>query len=137
MPPLIITKVKVFLIRRHIQYSSVHCWQSSCFFFIVSFWDKAYENLLSYYNLNFTLKLLHSWPVLHFISLTVHDRLGVITPMTLTLVMMRGGTLCPPQSVFIFKPKISPPDQSLRPTCKFLILGLLYHDFFFFWKFSI
>ena len=49
----------------------------------------------------------------------------------LTLVMMGGGLMCPPQSVFIFSLKISPPDQTLRPTCKFLILGILYHDFFF------
>ena len=45
-----------------------------------------------------------------------------------------GGHIVPPQSVFIFLPKISPPDQTLRPTCKFLILGLLYHDFFFLLK---
>ena len=50
--------------------------------------------------------------------------------MNATLVLMGG--LCAPQSVFIFLPKISPPDQTLWPTCKFLILGLLYHDFFFF-----
>ena len=48
-----------------------------------------------------------------------------------------GPYVPPPQSVFIFLLKISPPDQTLRPTCKFLILGILYHDFFFFWKFSI
>ena len=41
-----------------------------------------------------------------------------------------GGALCAPQSVFIFLLKISPPDQTLRPTCKFLILGILYHEFF-------
>ena len=51
----------------------------------------------------------------------------------LTLVLMGGGLMCP-QSVFIFFPKISPPDQTLRPTCKFLILGLLYHEFFFLLK---
>ena len=45
-----------------------------------------------------------------------------------------GGPYVPRQSVFIFLPKISPPDQTLRPTCKFLILGLLYHDFFFLLK---
>ena len=45
-----------------------------------------------------------------------------------------GGHIVPPQSVFIFLPKMSPPDQTLRPTCKFLILGLLYHDFFFLLK---
>ena len=55
----------------------------------------------------------------------------------LTLVMMGGGLMCPPRVFFIFLLKISPPDQTLRPTCKFLILGILYHDFFFFWKFSI
>ena len=49
----------------------------------------------------------------------------------LTLVMMWGGLMCP-QSVLIFLPKISPPDQTLRPACKFLTLGLLCHDFFFF-----
>ena len=42
-----------------------------------------------------------------------------------------GGPYVPPQSVFKKKKKISPPDQTLRPTCKFLILGLLYHEFFF------
>ena len=42
-----------------------------------------------------------------------------------------GGPYVPPQSVFIFLSKISPPDQTLRPTCKFLILVFLYHDFFF------
>ena len=45
-----------------------------------------------------------------------------------------GGPYVPPQSVFIFLPKISPPDQTLGPTCKFLILGLLYHNFFFLLK---
>ena len=40
-----------------------------------------------------------------------------------------GGLMCPPKVFFIFLLKISPPDQTLRPTCKFLILGLLYHDF--------
>ena len=43
-----------------------------------------------------------------------------------------GGAYVPPQSVLIFLLKISPPDQTLRPTCKLLILGILYHDFFFF-----
>ena len=47
-----------------------------------------------------------------------------------------GGPYVPPQSVFIFLPKISPPDQTLRPTCKFLILGIFYHTIFFFEKFS-
>ena len=42
-----------------------------------------------------------------------------------------GGALCaPPLFVFIFLLKISPPDQTLRPTYKFLILGIFYHDFF-------
>ena len=45
----------------------------------------------------------------------------------LTLVMMGGGAYVPPQSVFIFLLKISPPDQTLRPTCKFLNLGIFYH----------
>merc|ERR1711928_74528 len=48
----------------------------------------------------------------------------------LNLSYDEGGHIVPPQSVFIFLPKISPPDQTLRPTCKFLILGLLYHDLF-------
>ena len=48
----------------------------------------------------------------------------------LNLSYDEGGHIVPPQSVFIFLPKISPPDQTLRLTCKFLILGLLYHDFF-------
>ena len=52
----------------------------------------------------------------------------------ITLVMMGGPYAPPPQSVFIFLPKISPPDQTLRSTCKFLILGLLYHEFFFLLK---
>ena len=52
-----------------------------------------------------------------------------VNGLHLTLVMM--GPYVPPQSVFIFLPKISPPDQTLRPTCKFLLLGLLYHEFFF------
>ena len=51
----------------------------------------------------------------------------------LTLVMM-GGALCAPPKCFYFLPKISPPDQTLRPTFKLLILGLLYHDFFFLLK---
>ena len=55
----------------------------------------------------------------------------------LTLVMMGGGALCAPQSVFIFLLKISPSDQTLRPTCKFLILGISYHEIFFYRKFSI
>ena len=45
----------------------------------------------------------------------------------LTLVMMGGGPYVPPQSAFIFLLKISPPDQTLRPTCKFLMLGIFYH----------
>ena len=50
----------------------------------------------------------------------------------LTLVMMGGGFMCPPPHfVFIFLLKISPPDQTLRPTCKFLILGIFYHAIFF------
>ena len=54
---------------------------------------------------------------------------------TLNLSYDGGGALyAPPQSVFIFLLKISPPDQTLRPTCKFLILGLLYLDFFFLLK---
>ena len=53
----------------------------------------------------------------------------------LTLVMMGGGAYMPPPKVFLFfLLKISPPDQTLRPTCKFLILGLLYHDFSFLLK---
>jgi len=52
----------------------------------------------------------------------------------LTLVMMGGGALCAPQSVFIFLLKISPPDQTLSPTCKLLILDILYHEFFFLLK---
>ena len=46
----------------------------------------------------------------------------------LTLVMM-GGALCAPpphHSLFSFLHKISPPDQTLTPTCKFLILGIFY-----------
>ena len=49
----------------------------------------------------------------------------------LTLVMMGGGALCAPPKCFYFFTKISPPDQTLRPTCKFLILGILYHESFF------
>ena len=47
----------------------------------------------------------------------------------LTLVMMGGASVPPPHSSFIFLLKISPPDQTLRPTCKFLILGILYFFF--------
>ena len=43
-----------------------------------------------------------------------------------------GGPYVPPQSVFIFLLKISPPDQTFIPSCKFLFLGLLSHEFFFF-----
>ena len=57
--------------------------------------------------------------------------------IVLTLVMMRGAQCAPPQSVLIFLPKISPPDQTLRPTCILLILALLYHEFFFLLKISI
>ena len=47
---------------------------------------------------------------------------------TLTLVMIGGGGLmCPPFFLFIFLLKISPLDQTLRPTCKFLILAIFYH----------
>ena len=46
-----------------------------------------------------------------------------------------GGLMCP-SFLFIFLLKISPPDQTLRPTCKFLILGIFYHAKKI-WKFSI
>ena len=36
-----------------------------------------------------------------------------------------GGDLYAPLKCFYFLLKISPPDQTLRPTCKFLILGIL------------
>ena len=55
---------------------------------------------------------------------------------SLTLVMMGGGASCAPHSLFIFLLKIIPPDQTLRPTCKYLILGIFYHAIFF-GKFSI
>ena len=42
-----------------------------------------------------------------------------------------GGLSVLPHSLFIFLLKISPPDQTLRPTCKFLILGIFYHTIFF------
>ena len=38
-----------------------------------------------------------------------------------------GGLYVPTIFLFIFLLKISPPDQTLRPTCKFLILGIFYH----------
>ena len=43
----------------------------------------------------------------------------------------RGGALCAHDLLFIFLLKISPPDQTLRPTCEFLILGTFYLAFFF------
>ena len=46
---------------------------------------------------------------------------------SLTLVIKGGGALCAPYSFLIFLLKISPPDQTLRTTCKFLILGIIYH----------
>ena len=55
----------------------------------------------------------------------------------LTLVMIGGGALCACHFLSIFLLKISPPDQTLRPTCKFLILGIFCHTFFFLEKFSI
>ena len=62
-----------------------------------------------------------------------------VVKLILTFVVVGGGLYVPPPPhfVFIFLLKISPHDQTLRPTCKFLILGILYHYFFFFWKFSI
>ena len=45
-----------------------------------------------------------------------------------------GGLMCPPFFLFIFLLKISPLDQTLRPICKSLILGILgifYHAIFF------
>ena len=49
-------------------------------------------------------------------------------PMYLNLSYDGGrGALCAPHSLFIFLLKISPPDQTLRPNCKFLILGIFYH----------
>ena len=38
-----------------------------------------------------------------------------------------GGPYVPQFFLFIFLLKISPPDQTLRPTCKFLILAIFYH----------
>ena len=52
----------------------------------------------------------------------------------LNLTFDGGGPYVPRQSVFIFLPKISPPDQTLRSTCILLILALLYHEFFFLLK---
>ena len=37
------------------------------------------------------------------------------------------GLMCPSFFVYLFLLKISPPDQTLRPACKFLILGIFYH----------
>ena len=51
--------------------------------------------------------------------------------VNVSLVMMGGGGLIVPQFfLFILLLKISPLHQTLRPTCKFLMLGILYHDFF-------
>ena len=49
----------------------------------------------------------------------------------LTLLLMGGGALCAPKVFLFFSLKISPTDQTLRPTCKFIILGIFYHTFFF------
>ena len=49
----------------------------------------------------------------------------------LNLSYDRGGAVCARHFLFIFLLKISPPDQTLRPTCKFLILGIFYHTIFF------
>ena len=68
----------------------------------------------------------------------LHRKGTTSTVCPLTLVMMGGGPgpyVPTPQSVFIFLQKISPPEQTLRPTYKLLILGLLYYDFFFLFKF--
>ena len=56
---------------------------------------------------------------------------------TLTLSYDGGGALCAHDFLLIFLLKISPPDQTLRPTCKFLILCIFYHTIFFLEKFSI
>ena len=53
----------------------------------------------------------------------------VVTPLNLSYD--GGGALCAPDFLFIFLLKISPPDQTLRPTCKFLIMGTFYHTIFF------
>ena len=43
----------------------------------------------------------------------------------------RGGALCARHFLSICLLNISPLDQTLRPTCKFLILGIFYHTIFF------
>ena len=39
--------------------------------------------------------------------------------------------ICARHVLFIFLLKISPQDQTLSPTCKFLIVGIFYHTIFF------
>ena len=48
------------------------------------------------------------------------------------LLTNKGGGLDVPTIFFYFLTKnLSPmPDQTLRPTCKFLILGIFYHTIF-------
>ena len=51
-----------------------------------------------------------------------------ILHLELTLVIIGGGALCGRHFLFIFfLLHISPLDQTLRPICKFLILGIFYH----------
>ena len=53
---------------------------------------------------------------------------GVGDGVNVNLSYDGGGLMCPPPKVFLFF------YQKSLPTCKFLILGLLYHDFFFLLK---
>ena len=41
-----------------------------------------------------------------------------------------GGIMCPPFFIYFFTKNLSP-QPNLRPTCKFLILGIIYNAIFF------
>ena len=99
--------------------------------FIIQMFDGRFIRFLNNYS-----KIIGRFAKLNYTHLFYRSRYD-LDPSSLNLSYDEGGHNVPPQSAFIFLPKISPPDQTLTPTCKFLILGLLYHEFFFFWKFSI
>ena len=57
-------------------------------------------------------------PVIHLDPTMLYTRMSNTNPLVvrgINLTFDGGGPYVPPQSVFIFLPKISPPDQTLRP----------------------
>ena len=92
-----------------------------------------HQSLLDNASINWVSQYTRAWagyPVTG-VSISHPANFGWIACYMINLSYDGGGAIyVPPHSSFIFLLKISPPDQTLRPTCKFLTLGILYHDFF-------